>query len=89
MKRLGCIAGLLLVFSLGAARAENGYELWLRYRPIESGAMARPRHDVERGAAIRHLAKGQGSTIARVVDGNGLTRGTFRPPPRSGPIAGS
>ena len=47
MRVLALILGLVLIAP--AARAEDGYDLWLRYRPVE--ASARPAY-AARAAAI-------------------------------------
>ena len=35
MRALACLAGLILLATLTPASAEDGYDLWLRYRPLQ------------------------------------------------------
>ena len=54
-----CLA--LAIFS-GHARAEDGYDLWLRYRPIENSAL---RHEYRR--TITHIVARQSSPTIRIA----------------------
>jgi len=62
------LAMSLAAFGAGTARAEDGYELWLRYRPVEA-----ERIETYRAAATGLLAGGDSPTL-RVVTQE-LTRG--------------
>ena len=53
---------LTLAILLGHAQAEDGYDLWLRYRPIENSAL---RHEYRR--AITHIVARQSSPTIRIA----------------------
>jgi len=36
------LAATFLLLLAAPARAEDGYDLWLRYRPMETGTLAQP-----------------------------------------------
>ena len=40
-RAIAAVGALLMVAALPLARAEDGYELWLRYRPLEGAARER------------------------------------------------
>jgi alpha-glucuronidase len=65
--RLLLVAVLLLVGATGAA-AEDGYDLWLRYRPLESAVRVR---DAPHATAI--VVRGSSATLAAAA--NELQRG--------------
>jgi len=59
MKQSLIFAGLCVVVLCGIAQAEDGYDLWLRYRPLEKAAAAR-----YRPLATAVVAAGQSPTAA-------------------------
>jgi alpha-glucuronidase len=77
-------AFLLLLFAM-PARAEDGYDLWLRYRPMESGAQAQYRPlatgIVSQGAspsldaAKRELTKGLSGLLDRPISAGSVADG--------------
>ena len=70
------LASLLILTSAGAARAEDGYDLWLRYRPVEAASA-----DSYRAVATGLMAAGDTPTIRVVTDEleRGLSGLTDRP----------
>src|SRR3954467_8165056 len=56
------IAVLALTFSV-ACFAEDGYDLWLRYRPVEAAAQAR-----YRAAATAIVRQGDSPTLSAAAD---------------------
>lgn len=40
MRALACLAGLILLATVTSASAEDGYDLWLRYRPLQGEWLA-------------------------------------------------
>ena len=46
MKSRACLLALLLSITLPAAHAEDGYELWLRYHPLQTEWITTYRHDL-------------------------------------------
>ena len=85
MKRHAIVAGLLLALSFTPASAEDGYDLWLRYKPVEAPALERYR------AAARELVVGASSPSLDAAKAE-LTRGLSglldRPEPVSTQITG-
>jgi len=63
------VAGCLLLPLAAAARAEDGYELWLRYRLVANNSRLRE----YRGAVTQLVVEGHSPTLAAVRDE--LTRG--------------
>jgi alpha-glucuronidase len=80
MKHLACIASLLFAFSLTAARAEDGYDLWLRYSPVEDAYSAR-----YRATAAELVSGGASPTLDAAKDelARGLSGLLNRPEPLS------
>jgi alpha-glucuronidase len=56
-------AALFLTTAAGAAKAEDGYDLWLRYPPVEAGAAAD-----YRAAATQLVIAGESPTLGVAVD---------------------
>ncbi|HEY0302041.1 MAG TPA: alpha-glucuronidase family glycosyl hydrolase [Rhizomicrobium sp.] len=84
MKTLLRLAALLFVFAPTLARAEDGYDLWLRYRPVEqAAAQYRPAATalLPRGdsptirAATAELQRGLGGLLARPIPVAGAIKG--------------
>lgn len=67
MKRLSCAVAVALGMAC-AAQAEDGYDLWLRYRPLEQQALARTR-------AIATSVVTAGHSATANVTADELTRG--------------
>lgn len=68
--RLLAFAAAFLLMAAPAARAEDGYDLWLRYKPVEAGAKA---PYVARAAAIAPTADTPTLNVARAELERGLT----------------
>ena len=56
------IAAALFLTTAWAAKAEDGYDLWMRYRPVEAGAAD------YRAAATQLVVAGESSTLAAATD---------------------
>jgi alpha-glucuronidase len=69
MKRFLALAGLLLACAPRPARAEDGYDLWLRYRPVANDSLKREYRD-----AISYLVE-QGDSPTMHAARDELTRG--------------
>src|SRR5688572_15295420 len=67
--RVTLAAVLLIATAAGQARAEDGYDLWLRYRPVEGAALK-----MYRSAAAELVIAGAESPTLRAVR-HELTRG--------------
>src|SRR3954462_8346575 len=57
------LAALLALFLSAPAFAEDGYDLWLRYRPVEAAAQAR-----YRAAATAIVKQGESPTLSAAAD---------------------
>lgn len=68
--RLMALAATLLLLAAPAARAEDGYDLWLRYKPVEASAKSAY---AARAAAIAPVNDTPTLTIARAELERGLT----------------
>jgi alpha-glucuronidase len=68
--RLLAFAAALLFLAAPAAHAEDGYDLWLRYRPVEAGAKA---PYAARAAAIAPVSDTPTLKVARAELERGLT----------------
>ncbi|MFY8208925.1 MAG: alpha-glucuronidase family glycosyl hydrolase, partial [Caulobacter sp.] len=68
MRFLALVLGLLLLAP--AARAEDGYDLWLRYKPVAESARVAY---AARAAAIAPVAETPTLTVARAELERGLT----------------
>ncbi|ATC34434.1 alpha-glucuronidase [Caulobacter vibrioides] len=68
--RLMAFVGALLFLAAPVARAEDGYDLWLRYKPVEAGARAAY---AARAAAIAPTAETPTLKVARAELERGLT----------------
>ena len=84
MKSLLRLLAALIVFTPILARAEDGYDLWLRYRPVEAQAQAS-----YRAVAAALLPRGDSATIKAATDElrRGLASGLLRDQDRSGRVA--
>ena len=68
--RLLALAAVLLFIAAPAARAEDGYDLWLRYKPVEASAKA---SYAARAAAIAPVSDTPTLKVARAELERGLT----------------
>lgn len=59
----GLCAVVLFMAGSGAARAEDGYDLWLRYRPVDAGAAA-----AYRSAATQLVLAGESGALEAAAD---------------------
>ena len=65
------LSGLIVLLALmlpTLARAEDGYDLWLRYRRVEAPALSRGGHDARSGGHLAHdhcCARGTGTRAGR------------------------
>src|SRR3954470_18309540 len=59
------VALALLTFVMGLARAEDGYDLWLRYRPLDDAAQARYA-PLARGVLAAHTSPTQQAALAEL-----------------------
>lgn len=79
---LRCIVPILALFLAAAAQAEDGYDLWLRYKPVEGAQFA-----AYRKAASELVVKGDSPTLAAARDE--LARGLESMLGRKAPLADS
>jgi len=68
-----CLAALLAVFSASAARAEDGYELWLRYHRVADAALLKQYRSSITGLVVSGESATARATAAELTRGlNGL-----------------